>query len=288
MSSNHIIVEEKEAANSTDHKSWSNMQTTFLDFPTSMKELNGWQQVTVLIEDRVEASKSEITRDNNKGAKVTVTVGENSVSTIINKMGYYYGIYGIENNTGGNLALASVKMGEMVKVSFDTNGGNAIADSNVEKGGKISSLPTPSKKANVFKGWYTTEDFQAGTEFTTDTVVNENITLYAKWESAPLTNAEGWKLGDDGYYYEENPPVYDLFDWEYDPEGDIPPVHWYKLNQTGSVFSNNLSTSSRELLSLDNATLTPYQGLYPQYDSWGKEYFFQGSVHLVCAQILVQ
>ncbi len=51
----------------------------------------------------------------------------------------------------------------------------------VDMGGSIE-LPTPTSTDKRFLGWYTTADFQAGTEFTGENVT-EDVTVYAKWSS---------------------------------------------------------------------------------------------------------
>ena len=66
-----------------------------------------------------------------------------------------------------------------VVLHFETNGGSSIEDYSLEKGQTAGSLPAPVKKENVFAGWYS--DSSLTTEFTEETVVNEEITIYAKW-----------------------------------------------------------------------------------------------------------
>jgi len=51
------------------------------------------------------------------------------------------------------------------------------------EGGKVASLPVPTKDGFCFIGWFLEKTFD--TEFTTSSVVgNEDITVYAKWEAA--------------------------------------------------------------------------------------------------------
>lgn len=46
--------------------------------------------------------------------------------------------------------------------------------------GKVTNMPDdPSKEYYDFRGWYTTETFEDGTEFTADTVVHDDMTVYA-------------------------------------------------------------------------------------------------------------
>ena len=63
-------------------------------------------------------------------------------------------------------------------VSFDTDLANSsINPITLEKGNKVSSLPNLSVEGYRFAGWYTADN----TLFTTSTVVNETITLHAKF-----------------------------------------------------------------------------------------------------------
>jgi uncharacterized repeat protein (TIGR02543 family) len=67
-------------------------------------------------------------------------------------------------------------------VSFESNGGNAIASVTVDKGSKLSSLPTPTRAGYDFIGWYKNASLTTAWNLTTDTVTSD-ITLYAKWEA---------------------------------------------------------------------------------------------------------
>lgn len=63
-------------------------------------------------------------------------------------------------------------------VTFDVQGGSAIAPILVNSGESISVLPTTVKTDFDFMGWFTGID-GAGTEFTSSSVVTSNITIYA-------------------------------------------------------------------------------------------------------------
>lgn len=82
-------------------------------------------------------------------------------------------------------------------VSFQTNGGAAISPMTVSSGGLISNLPTPQKMGFVFLGWYTESSFTA--QFTPQTVINSNLTLYAKYaelENVTIAQDERFALVD--------------------------------------------------------------------------------------------
>ena len=68
---------------------------------------------------------------------------------------------------------------EKILYSFRTNGGDAIAEAEVEKGGAFT-LPVPERDGYEFEGWYTTEDF-SGSPLEKIDAAQENLTFYAKW-----------------------------------------------------------------------------------------------------------
>ncbi len=70
------------------------------------------------------------------------------------------------------------------KVTFDLNGGtgNQPAPQEVIKGGKVTQpTPDPTRDGYNFDGWYKEPACTNAWNFSTD-VVNQDITLYAKWE----------------------------------------------------------------------------------------------------------
>lgn len=66
------------------------------------------------------------------------------------------------------------------KIMFNTNGGNTLDDSYYVIGDKFGVLPTPTKTNYTFKGWYADSSFN--TPITTTSIVNQDGTIYAKWE----------------------------------------------------------------------------------------------------------
>ncbi len=63
-------------------------------------------------------------------------------------------------------------------VSFNSDGGSAVAEQYIEKGMKATKPTAPTKADHVFDGWYNGE---TKWNFDTDTV-NGNVTLTAKWK----------------------------------------------------------------------------------------------------------
>lgn len=75
---------------------------------------------------------------------------------------------------------------EKYTVTFESNGGSAVANVTVNAGEKVSEPEAPTKADYTFAGWYKDEKCETGWNFETDTV-SEDITLYAKWESSATT-----------------------------------------------------------------------------------------------------
>ena len=65
-------------------------------------------------------------------------------------------------------------------VTFNSNGGTAVASQTVEDGEKASQPAAPTRNGYVFKGWYLN-----GKAYDFAAAVRENLTLVAQWEAAP-------------------------------------------------------------------------------------------------------
>ena len=67
-------------------------------------------------------------------------------------------------------------------VSFVTLGGSALDDQSVATGGKVIKPEDPTKEGYVFSGWYS--DAELTSEYDFNSEIDDNITLYAKWDAA--------------------------------------------------------------------------------------------------------
>lgn len=89
---------------------------------------------------------------------------------------------------------------KIYKVTFDTNGGNTIADESVKSLDKIGTLPIPEREGYEFVGWmYNNELIDENLE------VVSNIKLYATYK--PITYTITYNLADGIC---ENPSTYDI------------------------------------------------------------------------------
>ncbi|WP_083448652.1 InlB B-repeat-containing protein [Lysinibacillus macroides] len=77
---------------------------------------------------------------------------------------------------------------EKVKITLHTNGGTAIAPIDIAYNTKISDLPVPTREGYRFDGWY--QDEELTKPWAADTVLRENISLYAKWTAMPVEEPE--------------------------------------------------------------------------------------------------
>ena len=71
------------------------------------------------------------------------------------------------------------------KVEFNSNGGKDVGSIIVNYGSTVGELPTTFKYGYEFDGWYKDLDFTV--KIASDTVITNNITLYAKWNKIPFT-----------------------------------------------------------------------------------------------------
>ena len=78
--------------------------------------------------------------------------------------------------------VARWKADVQYRLSFETDGGNAIAPAYYDFDEQITELPTPSKYDCEFAGWY--QDEALTTRVAYPLTLTQNTTVYAKWETA--------------------------------------------------------------------------------------------------------
>lgn len=74
------------------------------------------------------------------------------------------------------------KWNALYTVTFETNGGSAVAAETVENGNALAEPQVPIKDGFAFKGWYANEELTKAYDFTA--TVTKSTTLYAKWNAA--------------------------------------------------------------------------------------------------------
>lgn len=75
--------------------------------------------------------------------------------------------------------------GTKLTLSYDSNGGSVCQSKTIVSGEKVGSLCTPTKKGYKFEGWY--NEKTGGNKVTSDSIIEDNITIYAKWTQS-ITN----------------------------------------------------------------------------------------------------
>lgn len=70
---------------------------------------------------------------------------------------------------------------------FDSNGGSSVSPiTGIAKDSTVKLPAAPNREGYIFEGWFT--DAGLTNEFTQASLVNSNITVYAKWEDLPIGN----------------------------------------------------------------------------------------------------
>lgn len=83
---------------------------------------------------------------------------------------------------------ASAEEKQKYTINFNTNGGNSISSQEIEEGNKAIRPSNPIKNGYTFVDWYKNSNLTQVFDF--NTPINENITLYAKWEEVKVDQKE--------------------------------------------------------------------------------------------------
>ena len=83
-----------------------------------------------------------------------------------------------------DLTLYAVWKAKTFTVTFNANGGSAVAAQKVTAGKKAVKPVNPIKAGFWFGGWYTDKAFKTAFDF--NTAITKNITLYARWVAPDL------------------------------------------------------------------------------------------------------
>jgi len=74
---------------------------------------------------------------------------------------------------------------KLVTITFDSKGGSTVAPLTRKEGTVLPVLDTPTKAGYTFEGWYTDSAFTK--KFTSTTVPENDLTLFAKWNANTYT-----------------------------------------------------------------------------------------------------
>ena len=128
------------------------------------------------------------------GISGNYTLPENGFTAPAGKQFKAWSVGGVEKTAGATITVNAnttvTAIWENIPVTyytvtFDSNGGSAVAAQNIEAGQKATKPADPTKDGYDFKGWTLN-----GSAYDFNTAVNGNITLVATWEQkqiAPTT-----------------------------------------------------------------------------------------------------
>ena len=165
--------------------------------PYSVYKVGFWMKV-----DKTKAAKLLLATFDNTDAmqiisdQAVVSLTEAESESIYGEWIYYEGdiTTGEEISTlgfmlSGGFTTASiddvtVRKLKMMTVSFESNGGSEVAPIETLEGQYIVAPVEPEKEGYIFDGWYSDTKLKNLFEFN-ETLINENIKLYAKWTEIP-------------------------------------------------------------------------------------------------------
>lgn len=94
-----------------------------------------------------------------------------------------------ENYLASEDVKAVIAAGEMITVTFDSNGGSAVDSAAYEYNQSVLAPTDPTKDGFEFVGWFTDREFTDKWDFESDKVT-ASITLYAKWVQGIVSDDE--------------------------------------------------------------------------------------------------
>ena len=134
--------------------------------------------------------------------KEATTYGPMTFSVDLSGVAYYQApSHGGSGSSGGSASTTYT-------LTFETNGGNAIAKVTKNKGTTIDLAQyAPTKSGATFEGWYADKGL---TKKITSVKLDANTTVYAKWTEAPVSGlpfgdvkSADWFYNDVKYVYEK-------------------------------------------------------------------------------------
>ena len=106
------------------------------------------------------------------------------------------------------VGLVGTAWAEDCIVTFNANGGSTVKSKTCDEFKNLTELPTSTKLANNFDGWYT--HISGGTKVTISTTFEENTTIYAQWKLIAYTidyEYNGGTATNEASYNIESPDI---------------------------------------------------------------------------------
>ena len=183
-------------------------KTSYLSLQDAVNAVADNGEITVL-KDGLAAtvsgdSKTFTLKNSDTSNSITVTLNGQTLTISANSSQSFTYIKPSGGGGGGGGGSVTTKY----TLSFDTNGGSAIAKVTKEKGTTVDlEQYVPTREGYTFAGWYSDE---ALTQKVTSVKLNANTTVYAKWTENAVTPTLPFtdvKSGD--WFYEAVQYVYD-------------------------------------------------------------------------------
>ena len=95
-----------------------------------------------------------------------------------------------DNYLAGEDKVIVIAAGEMITVTFDTNGGSAVDSETCEYNQTVGAPAEPTKEGYAFNGWFADSALTDEWDFAKD-MLTESRTLYAKWVQGTVSGGEG-------------------------------------------------------------------------------------------------
>ena len=161
-------------------------------------------------------------------------------------------------------------------VTFNSNGGSTVSPITVMDGSTFE-IPYPTRTNYIFDGWY--KENSLINKWTESTIVTENITLYAKWNTVPANSyVVNFETGEGSTVAPQTVVYNDKVARPADPVRDgYSFVGWYKDSSFTNVwlFESDLVTTNTTLyarwMTLEQA-ITLIQGALNYNDTNNKIY----------------
>ncbi len=89
--------------------------------------------------------------------------------------------YNFDTAVTADFTLVAKWTDHMYIVAFDSTGGSEVKDKTAKYNNTVTKPSNPTRTGYTFAGWYKDEDCTTGQEWSFDTPVTGDVTLYAKW-----------------------------------------------------------------------------------------------------------
>jgi uncharacterized repeat protein (TIGR02543 family) len=208
-----------------------------------------------LIEGNTQQLTATISPDNATHKEASFTSSNASVATIDENGN----IKAIQAGTAtitaasGNISttcavtVTSANQNTTYTVSFQTNGGSTIASQNIANGGMVNCPSDPIRSSYVFTGWYVDSTLSSAYDF--NSIVTNNITLYAKWDSVTTSTTVSFQTNGGSTIASQNIANGGMVNCPNDPiRSSYVFAGWYMDGTLSSTYDFNSPVSNNIIL----------------------------------------